>query len=188
MVRKRIPFVTRTDPDYAASLPSRERPAAELPTRPTQTKPKADVAISHDVDGPAELRPPLLPPVTHAPENNSIQIDVRVTALARQAAALLGCGIAPAQVIRASLRRAVKRWQLGPGYVAPPPDRRAKDASWTARTSVAVPAALFDRLQAGQDPLGVCSRWSLVRGQLEPLIWEEIDALLASLAADEDAP
>jgi len=185
MVRKRIPFVTRTDPDYAASLPSDERPALELPARPTQPESKGDFATSHAA--PPEHCPPLLPPATRDPENNSIQIDVRVTALARQEAALLGCGIAPAQVIRASLRRAVKRWKLAADYVAPPPDRRARDASWTARTSIAVPAALFDRLQAGQDPLGVCSRWSLVRGQLEPLIWEEIDALLASLAADEDA-
>ena len=187
MVRKRIPFVTRTDPDYAASLPSTERPAAGLPTRRTQTESEGEFAEPHGDAAPPEHCPPLLPPATRDPENNSIQIDVRVTALARQEAALFGCGIAPTQVIRASLRRAVKRWQLVPGYVAPPPDRRAKDASWTARTSVAVPAALFDRLQAGQDPLGVCSRWSLVRGQLEPLIWEEIDALLASLAADEHA-
>lgn len=188
MVRKRIPFVTRTDPDYAASLPSRERPASEFPTRPTQRESEGDFARSHDAGGPPEHRLPLLFPATRDPENTSTQIDVRVTALARQEAALLGCGIAPAQVIRASLRRAVRRWQLAAVYVAPSPDRRAKEASWTARTSVAVPAALFDRLQAAQDPLGVCSRWSLVRGQLEPLIWEEIDLLLASLAADEDAP
>lgn len=188
MVRKRIPFVTRTDPDYAASLPSDERPASDLPRSPTQRDSEGDFAGPNGNAAPPELRPPLLPPATRDPEHNSTQIDVRVTALARQEAALLGCGIAPAQVIRASLRRAVKRWELLPSYVAPSRDRRAKDASWTARTSIAVPAALFDRLQAAQDPLGVCSRWSLVRGQLEPLIWEEIDALLASLAADEGAP
>ena len=47
-------------------------------------------------------------------------------------------------------------------------------------------AAEPDGLARDQDPLGVDSRWSLVRGQLEPLVWAEIDALLASFSDDSD--
>ena len=111
---------------------------------------------------------------------------MRVNALKRQEQGLVACGIAPRQVIRAALRKAVKKWGLSATYAIPSSDRRASQASWTVRTSVAVPAAIFDRLLADQDPLGVDSRWSLVRGQLEPLVWAEIDALLASLSDDSD--
>lgn len=184
MVRKRIPLVTRTDPAYSASLLREDIRQTDLPA---PTLPKAqtdDTAAIQDAREPAG--PPHVPASPVSRNDPSTQIDVRVTALARQEAALCGCGIAPAQVVRAALRRAVKRWQLVPDYVPPAKEGRARDMTWTARTSVAVPAAVFDRLQADQDPLGVCSRWSLVRGQLEPLIWEEIDALLVSLESDND--
>ncbi|MBJ2153463.1 MULTISPECIES: hypothetical protein [Paracoccaceae] len=180
MVRKRIPLVTRPDPDYSASLsPHGPRPdsASSLPESPISVDTAEQMPDAGRTIGPD----PVAQPDRMA---SSIQIDVRATALDRQAAALSACGIAPAQVIRAALRRAVKRWTLCPTYMPPAPHKRAGDTSWTARTSVAVPAAVFDRLQATQDPLGVCSRWSLVRGQLEPLIWEEIDALLDTLQDD----
>ncbi len=182
MVRKRIPLVTRPDPVYSASL-SRHDPLREHSIALSDTPPQ--LGLRDRLTG--ESQPSKPDPVTQSDRAvSSIQIDVRATALDRQAGALSSCGIAPAQVIRAALRKAVKRWSLGPTYVPPAQDKRAGDASWTARTSVAVPAAVFDRLQAAQDPLGVCSRWSLVRGQLEPLIWEEIDALLASLQEDTE--
>ena len=182
MARKRIPLVTRSDPGYSASLSRHDRrpePVFAQPESPRQVEPEERLSGDGEASEPgAEFHPDRVA--------NSIQIDVRATALDRQAGALSSCGIAPAQVIRAALRKAVKRWSLGPTYLPPAQDKRAGDASWTARTSVAVPAAVFDRLQAAQDPLGVCSRWSLVRGQLEPLIWEEIDALLASLQEDTE--
>lgn len=182
-MRKRIPLVTRSDPDYSASLSrhdTRPEPVPALPVNPLQLEPEERLSSERQAAEPgADIQPDRA--------ENSIQIDVRATALDRQTAALSSCGIAPAQVIRAALRKAVKRWQLSPTYAPPAPHKRAGGVSWTARTSVAVPAAVFDRLQVVQDPLGVCSRWSLVRGQLEPLVWEEIDALLNTLRADTDS-
>lgn len=182
MVRKRIPLVTRSDPGYSASLSRHDRrpePVFAQPESPRQVEPEERLSGDGEASEPgADIHPDRVA--------KSIQIDVRATALDRQAAALSSCGIAPAQVIRAALRKAVKRWQLSPTYMPLAPHKRAGDGSWTARTSVAVPAAVFDRLQAAQDPLGVCSRWSLVRGQLEPLVWEEIDVLLASFSVDTD--
>lgn len=182
MVRKRIPLVTRPDQAYAFSLPQQNT-----------TNPERAVA-SNEPARVAEARAPAQLSANAALENHaarddaktSIQIDARVNALKRQEQALAACGIDPRQVIRAALRKAVKKWGLSATYVLPSSDRRASQASWTVRTSVAVPAATFDRLLADQDPLGVDSRWSLVRGQLEPLVWAEIDALLASFRDDSD--
>jgi hypothetical protein len=183
VVRKRIPLVTRADPAYAASLSQHDTRPSDMAVPPLYTTLAIDTEVPRDAPPSGPQRSSANP----VPANDtSIQVDVRVTALARQEMALLGCGIAPAQVIRASMRRVVKHWQLTPDYVAPALDRRASDRAWTARTSVAVPAAIFDRIQAEQDPLGVCGRWSLVRGQLEPLIWEEIDALLATFESEAD--
>jgi hypothetical protein len=43
-------------------------------------------------------------------------------------------------------------------------------------------------LLRAHDPLDVLSKWTLIRGQLEPRVWAEIDVLLDEIAAqDRDA-
>ena len=60
------------------------------------------------------------------------------------------------------------------------------------RTTVAVDAEALTTIMATEDPLDVCSKWPLIRGQLEPLVWQEIDRILAELAdaavQSEDSP
>lgn len=104
-----------------------------------------------------------------------------MTALERQSAALNACGINPAHVVRAALRRATKTWQLKPEFVPPAHHRTAKPSSWRMRTTVAVDAKALTAIMATEDPLDVCSKWSLIRGQLEPLVWDEIDRILGEL-------
>jgi hypothetical protein len=101
-----------------------------------------------------------------------------VNALERQEEALIDCGVDPAHVIRAALRRAVKNWQLDPEFVAPSEEQRTRIAEWRARTSLAVDANALAALLRSHDPLDVLSKWALIRGQLEPLVWAEIDGLL----------
>jgi len=38
------------------------------------------------------------------------------------------------------------------------------------------------------DPLDVLSKWALIRGQIEPRVWAEIDILLDEIAARAAAP
>ncbi len=146
----------------------------------------------------SELMTPERPPAPHAeavpdvvdPSPGDAQpqsaqtrkVDVRVTALERQAADLIASGINPAHVVRAALRRATKNWQLMPEFVPPRSDRTAKPSSWRMRTTVAVDVEALNAIMATEDPLDVCSKWSLIRGQLEPLVWHEIDRILAELA------
>lgn len=109
------------------------------------------------------------------------KIDIRVNALERQEEALIDCGVDPAHVIRAALRRAVKNWQLGPDFVAPSEEERTRITEWRARTSLAVDAKSLAALLRLHDPLDVLSKWTLIRGQLEPRVWAEIDTVLSEL-------
>lgn len=111
------------------------------------------------------------------------KIDIRVNALERQEEALIDCGVDPAHVIRAALRRAVKNWELGSEYVPPSEEQRTRIIEWRARTSLAVDAGAVAALLRAHDPLDVLSKWTLIRGQLEPRVWAEIDTILAEISA-----
>jgi hypothetical protein len=203
-VRKKIPTITRPDPVYAASLrpkvgedPGREevRRAAGMP-EPVAVEPSS---MGHNFAAPPTTLPtPILqtrqetgagaaPAVMSSPSRPrrspaTRKIDIRVNALERQEEALIDCGVDPAHVIRAALRRAVKNWQLGPDFIAPPQEQRTRITEWRARTSLAVDADAVTALLRAHDPLDVLSKWTLIRGQLEPRVWAEIDALLGEIA------
>jgi hypothetical protein len=113
------------------------------------------------------------------------KIDIRVNALERQEEALIDCGIDPAHVIRAALRRAVKNWELEQDFVAPSEEQRTRITEWRARTSLAVDTGTVNALLRAHDPLDVLSKWTLIRGQLEPRVWAEIDALLVEIAVQK---
>jgi len=116
------------------------------------------------------------------------KIDIRVNALERQEEALIDCGVDPAHVIRAALRRAVKNWELGPDFIPPAEERRTRITEWRARTSLAVDDATVTTLLRAHDPLNVMSKWTLIRGQLEPRVWAEIDAILSEIAGYAAVP
>lgn len=116
------------------------------------------------------------------------KIDIQVNALERQEEALIDCGVDPAHVIRAALRRAVKNWELGPDFVAPSEEQRTRITEWRARTSLAVDADALAALLHTHDPLDVLSKWTLIRGQVEPLVWAKIDELLREIASHTAVP
>lgn len=207
-MRKKIPTITRPDPAYAASLrpeveedPGREEvQRAEAMPKPASVEP---VSMEEHVATP--------PRTSSAPAPQSSQetaaeaataaiasshrtrripatrkIDIRVNALERQEEALIDCGVDPAHVIRAALRRAVKNWELGPDFVAPSEEQRTRITEWRARTSIAVDARAMTTLLRTHDPLDVLSKWALIRGQLEPRVWAEIDLILSELRERSD--
>ena len=194
-MRKKISTITRPDPGYAAGLKiaSPVEPQRQEVTRPdpegvgmTRAGEGSELMTPERLPAPqAEAIPDVVDPSPHVAQPQSARtrkVDVRVTALERQAEALNACGINPAHVVRAALRRATKHWPLKPEFVPPRQDRTAKPSSWRMRTTVAVDAEALFAIMATEDPLDVCSKWSLIRGQLEPLVWQEIDRILAELA------
>jgi len=207
-VRKKIPAITRPDPIYAASLRpevqespgGQEAERAEAIRKPVSVKAvvgKEELAPLQSTPSAPPPRPSLetaagmaTPPMASPPRTRRIpatrKIDIRVNALERQEEALIDCGIDPAHVIRAALRRAVKNWQLRPDFVAPSEEQRTRVTEWRARTSLAVDAGALAALLRAHDPLDVLSKWTLIRGQIEPRVWAEIDALLAELPAEDE--
>lgn len=204
-MRKKIPTITRPDPAYAASLrpeveedPGREEvQRAEATPEPASVQP---VVVDDHVAAPPSTPPAptpqpsqdaagrAAPPAMASPTRTrripaTRKIDIRVNALERQEEALIDCGVDPAHVIRAALRRAVKNWQLGSDFIAPSEEQRTRISEWRARTSLAVDARAVTALLHAHDPLDVLSKWTLIRGQLEPRVWAEIDRLIEEIAA-----
>lgn len=204
-MRKKIPTITRPDPAYAASLrpevgedPGREE-VRRAETMPGAASVEPVVLESHAVSPPSPQPAPAPQPKREtagraaseaivsptSPRRNPAtrKIDIRVNALERQEEALINCGVDPAHVIRAALRRAVKNWELEPDFIPPAEEQRTRITEWRARTSLAVDASAVTALLRAHDPLDVLSKWTLIRGQLEPCVWAEIDAILDELAA-----
>jgi hypothetical protein len=208
-VRKKIPTITRPDPAYAAALrsegeedPEREDgrmlagrgPVMARPAQPTVSMQQEPVATP-SLSMPAALvsTEAAIPQAerTSAPVRRlttTRKIDIRVNALGRQEEALIDCGVDPAHVIRAALRRAVKNWTLEPDFVAPSEEQRTRITAWRARTSLAVDAPTLTLLLRAQDPLDVLSKWTLIRGQVEPRVWAEIDTILDEIAVNAAVP
>jgi hypothetical protein len=199
-LRKKIPAITRPDPAYALSLrpegekdPGREEADREetvlmpmsvadedqapVPSRPSVPSPQPSSETTAEIITAPTASPPRARciPATR-------KIDIRVNALERQEEALIDCGVDPAHVIRAALRRAVKTWQLGPEFVPPSEEQRTRITEWRARTSLAVDANALTSILHAHDPLDVLSKWALIRGQIEPRVWAEIDILLDEIA------
>ena len=202
-MRKKIPTITRPDPSYAASLrpesedgqkgekaepaatslePVSVKDAVAEKDRAPQRRPAASASqpSQESVTGIARPLPASPPRIRRIPMMR--KIDIRVNALERQEEALIDCGIDPAHVIRAALRRAVKNWQLRSDFVPPSEEQRTRITAWQARTSLAVDADSLKTLLHIQDPLDVLSKWALIRGQIEPRVWSEIDAILEERA------
>ena len=202
-MRKKIPTITRPDPAYAASLqPEGERdPGREEEDREeTVLMPISVTAVLADEDqAPVQSRPsvpsrqpspeaaaeiitvPTASPPRARRTPATRKIDIRVNALERQEEALIDCGVDPAHVIRAALRHAVKNWDLESDFVPPSEEQRTRISEWRARTSLAVDGAALSALLRSHDPLDVLSKWALIRGQLEPRVWAEIDMILSEL-------
>jgi len=198
-LRKKIPTVTRPDPTYSAALvqtgrdipdrgekepaPVIAKPAsvAEPLMRPSGTKTERTEA-PHTVHVESTCQDPgpkpYVPTRTKTPTR---KIDIRVNALERQEGALQACGVEPAHVVRAALRRAVKGWHLSPIYAPHSDEQRTRNTQWQARTSLAVDATSLAVLLRDHDPLDVLSKWALIRGQVERRIWQQVDAILEEL-------
>lgn len=205
-MRKKIPTITKPDPAYSAALRDGNRDVSEMEKeqqtsgtakpatlagpvmRPSETGTEgaevSHMGIAESMDhgpGPKPSAPTLS-------KNPTRKIDIRVNALERQETALATCGVEPAHVVRAALRRAVKNWHLSPVFAPAPEERRTRNTHWQARTSLAVDATSLGVLLRVHDPLDVLSKWALIRGQVEPRIWDAIDAILEEIADRAASP
>lgn len=203
-MRKKIPTVTRPDAKYSAALQSCQQ-------KDTRRDDEVDIApaaklaagaenqmrhLTTDAEREATTHPAKKEasnPTTRSratvqarTSSASRKVDIRVNALERQEAALTACGVEPAHVVRAALRRAIKGWHLLPVLAPISEERRTRNTQWQARTSLAVDANSLNVLLRDHDPLDVLSKWALVRGQLEQRVWREIDTILEDLNSEPE--
>ncbi len=133
-VRKKIPTITRPDPAYAASLrPEVGKDPGREEVRRAETMAEAANVEPVVLDGHAVSPPSTQPAPSPQPRQETAgraasgaivsptrqrrspatrKIDIRVNALERQEEALIDCGIDPAHVIRAALRRPLRTGSL----------------------------------------------------------------------------
>jgi len=154
---------------------------AEPVVRPSETETERTEVPHTAHDESTGHGPSQKPSVQTRTKTPTRKIDIRVNALERQEAALEACGVEPAHVVRAALRRAVKGWHLSPIFAPPSNEQRTRNTQWQARTSLAVDATNLVVLLRDHDPLDVLSKWALIRGQVERRIWQQIDAILEEL-------
>ena len=108
-------------------------------------------------------------------------VSVRLRPLATQAERISASGLNPRQVMKAAWRKATESFTVGPAFVAMSEEERASGATFQFETTLMVDAQALAALAQERDPLGVESPWSLMRGQIEPSFWTELDAILAQL-------
>ena len=75
----------------------------------------------------------------------------------------------------------MKSWKLGWDFIPPSEELRTRITEWRARTSLAVDASSFQILLRNHDSLDVLCKWALIRGQVEPRVWAEIDRLVVEI-------
>jgi len=119
-VRKKIPTITRPDPAYAASLRPEEEedPGKEEVLRAETIREFAPAPPPRQVAAVAAAAAATASPTRTRRSPATRKIDIRVNALERQEEALIDCGVDPAHVIRAALRRAEAALQVLPHAVA----------------------------------------------------------------------
>lgn len=208
MVRRTFQQVKARDPDYAGGFsaddwnlggaplvappspeaapepqeaPQDARPSAEVQPAPTPAKAAPGAR--------AAPRPRPTPPVTPAevaPEAvrsaARAYVPVRVRARADQVDRIVATGLRPGDVLKAAWRKASSGYTVGPEFIEPAPAGRA-GGSLHYNTTLIVDAAALAALAREHDPLGVRGGWWLLRGQVEPRLWDAIEEVLAQVAA-----
>ncbi|TNC66265.1 hypothetical protein [Rubellimicrobium roseum] len=140
---------------------------APAPTTPRTARPR-----------PARTRPEA-PPVA-APKKR-IVIAVNARPLAMHVEQMAATGLPEQDVMKAAWRKTAARVALAPVFVEPPSADRAGGSTHVYSTTLTLDGSTLAALTEAQDPLGVKSPWSLVRGQIEPVFWAALDEVLAQV-------
>lgn len=209
MVRRTFQQVKARDPDYAGGFsadewsldatppaaspsevaapepqeaPQDARPSAEVQPPPVPPKPATTARAT-----PRPRTTPPAPPVEAAPKatrpvSDRAYVPVRVRARADQVDRIVATGLRPGDVLKAAWRKASSGYEVGPEFVEPEPAGRA-GGSLHYNTTLIVDAAALAALAREHDPLGVRGGWWLLRGQVEPRLWDAIEEVLAQVAS-----
>lgn len=210
MVRRTFQQVKARDPSYTGSFGEDEwnldPSTSSAPSAPHEAQPVSEEA-TQDASPPAEAQPAPAPPKAHptahaAPHSRPAppaipvkpaQVDarsaagrayvpVRVRARADQVDRIVATGLRPGDVLKAAWRKASSGYTVGPEFIEPAPSGRG-GGSLHFNTTLIVDADALAALASQHDPLGVRGGWWLLRGQVEPRLWDAIEEVLAQVAS-----
>lgn len=200
MARKKITALLGDDPVYSKQFGNNPKPVeADSPPSPEpnqQTEPVATPdAADHSGQKPptkAKTKPksePKKPKPQTTPKKKS-DISKATRAVHVRAApktehqpgleALAEKGLTVLDVIRLAGRRAIEKFELDPKYVKPEEAERLP-SELSFRTMKTLNASTLDKLRDQADPLRLRSDAAVIQGQLEPLFWTELTALIKEL-------
>jgi hypothetical protein len=202
MARKKITALLGGDPEYSKtfadtppiSAPAPAEKTAEKPVaKPTEVKPAA-VKPAPAPKPKAQTLAPSKPPVS-VPKPKSKPLEKTGSASTRAVHVravpktehkeglekLHKAGLPATDVVRLAGKRAIEKFELQQEYVAPEQaDRLPTDMSF--RTMKTLDAETLDALRDQADPLRLRSDAAVIQGQLEPIFWKELDALIKELS------
>lgn len=206
MARKKITALLGNDPEYSKEFSDAAPISAPVPAEPAAEKPapKPDAAPNANAKQVKAPRPK--PKTQSAPKEETTSVKpssklksqpeaklnsgetraVHVRAVPKtnhQAGldALQYAGLPASDVVRLAGKRAIDKFELKPEYVAPEKaERLPSDMSF--RTMKTLDASTLDTLRDQADPLRLRSDAAVIQGQLEPVFWQELDALIKELS------
>ena len=179
MVRRTIAQLTGSDPEYSKQFvndtPRSETPA---PQAPKVEKAKRVRKPDHAAE-PTKLKKAA--PSTDI--NRRKQVNFSLVPLVRHLADLdhlSSLGISGPDVIKIAGRRVIADFEPKAAYIGQAEEDRLS-AQHAYKTTKKVDADMMDRMRAETDPLNLRADGSLLRGQIEPLFWQELDAVIVEL-------
>jgi len=118
--------------------------------------------------------------VTEAPMK---RVPIHLAPKASQRAALEEAStdkISVTDILRLAGRKTIAEFTPTAKYIEAP-DVQRLGGNYIYKTSKNVEQRLLDKLHATNNPLGLLSDFTMIRGQLEPLFWAKLDELLGNL-------
>lgn len=203
MARRKLQAVREIDPAYTGGLELTPRPSPSpaSPVEPTlesaQTNEPAAVTPAppdpeplQEVErAPTSSRTPATRPARTRPQaapvavpKKRIVIAVNARPLAKHVEQMATTGLPEQDVMKAAWRKTAARVALASAFVEPPSADRAGGSAHVYSTTLTLDGQTLAMLTEAQDPLGVKSPWSLIRGQIEPVFWAALDEVLAQVS------
>lgn len=194
MVRKTITQLTGIDPEYSKQFVDEpketEAPAAR--PLPADDKPSDKPKDTRKSNGPARSRKPATPVEPIVPKERSPkepnpkekkQVNLMLFPLVRHRAGLdhlTSLGVPGSDVVKIAGRRTIAGFEPKASFIELP-DAERLPASQAYKTNKTVDASIVTKVRSQADPLNLRGDGSLLRGQVEPLFWQELDAVILEL-------
>ncbi len=199
MPRKTITDFIGEDDDYEMTFgtgkavkqpdtkPTPKAPAPKAPTPKPKAAPVAEKTPVPKTEPEAEATPGPKRQTTPKPEPKPTgemrSVNVRITPKADHKPALdalAAAGLRSQDVLLIAGKRALEKFELSSEFV-PHETADRMPTSISYRTTKQLDAGLLDQLREQGDPLRCRSDAYVIQGQLEPVFWAELDAVMKEL-------